>query len=484
MGCRKDGSCFPIEIGMSQMQIGERTFTIGCIRDISGRKAYTEALEHRTLHDELTGLPNRALFGDRMDLAIASASGSSEPRGVLLVDLDEFREVNETLGRDKADAVLTAVAERLRGTMRDSDTVARLGSDEFGILPSGATDVETAASIAWKIREAFENPFLVDGHVVDVQASIGIAFFPQHGRTTADLLRRAELAMQEAKQSGNGLAVFVSEPEDQSAHRLNLLSELRDCIPRDDLVLHFQPQVDLATRRTIGVEALVRWRHPTDGLLMPAEFMPEAERSELIEPLTSWVLDEALHQQRLWSDAGIDLTMAVNISARSLVRGSEPSRHRRAAHRDLGHRPRPAHPRAHGDRPDRRQRAGRPRPPARDGRAPGDRRLRHRPLVARLPAAAADRPAQDRSFVRHEPRLGPGRRRDRALDHRPRPQPRPGRVAEGVEDEAALDMLVDYGCDIAQGYYFSRPCPADELTAWLIESPFGAPVRSSRLDRR
>ena len=137
MGCRKDGSCFPMEMDISQMQIGERTFTIACIRDISGRKAYTDALEHRALHDDLTGLPNRTLFADRVDRAIAFADRADEPRAVLLVDLDKFGEINETLGREKGDALLQAVAGRLRGAMRDSDTVGRLGGDSFGILPAG-----------------------------------------------------------------------------------------------------------------------------------------------------------------------------------------------------------------------------------------------------------------------------------------------------------------------------------------------------------
>ena len=161
VGCRKDGSCFPMEMDMSQMQIGERTFTIGCIRDISGRKAYTEALEHRTLHDDLTGLPNRALFGDRMDRALADAERADEPRGVLLVDVDGFRMINETLGRDNGDVVLKTVAERLQTAVRNSDTVARMGGDEFGILASDETDVETAEAIAWKVRAAFEEPFLI-----------------------------------------------------------------------------------------------------------------------------------------------------------------------------------------------------------------------------------------------------------------------------------------------------------------------------------
>jgi diguanylate cyclase (GGDEF)-like protein/PAS domain S-box-containing protein len=475
VGRRKDGSLFPMEIDMSQMQIGDRTFTIGCIRDISGRKAYTEALEQRTLHDELTGLPNRALFGNRLDQAIASGDREDEPRGVLVVDLDEFREVNQALGHDKADAVLLAVAERLGAALRDVDTLARLGGDEFAILPAGPTDVEVAAAIAWKIRQAFEQPFVVGDAVVDVRASIGIAFFPQHGRTGADLLRRADLALHQAKRSGAGLAVFVAEPEDQTARRLTLLSDLRDGIPRGELVLHFQPKVDLATRRTTGVEALVRWQHPTDGLLMPAQFMHEAERSHLIEPLTRWVLDAALHQQRLWRDAGLVLTMAVNISARSLTRGSDfPDTVAELTETwatspgslileltenaiidadtpvvvGLLH--------AMGER-----------------LAIDDFGTGHSSLVylQRLPI---DELKVDRSFVLNLAST-PGDavivRSTIDLAHNLGLTV----VAEGVEDEGALELLIEYGCDGAQGYLFSRPCPAEEVTAWLRESPFGAP---------
>jgi diguanylate cyclase (GGDEF)-like protein/PAS domain S-box-containing protein len=478
IGCRKDGSCFPMEMDVSRMQIGDETFTIGCIRDISGRKAYTDALEHRTLHDDLTGLPNRTLFGDRVDRAIAYADRVGEPRGVLALDLDKFQEVNETIGREDGDVLLKAVADRLRGAMRDADTVARLDDDEFGILPSGASDVETAAVIAWKVREAFERPFLVGDRVVDVTASIGIAFFPQHGRTTADLLRRADLAMHEAKGTDSGIAVFVADPEDRTAGRLTLLSELRDCIPRGELVLHYQPKIDLlGARRTIGVEALVRWQHPTKGLLMPAQFMPEAERSELIGPLTTWVLETALHQQRVWSDAGLELTMAVNISPQSLTRGSDlPDIVARLTETwgiapgklilelteraiidadvpdvlDLLH--------AMGEH-----------------LAVDDFGTGHSSLVylQRLPI---DEVKVDRSFVTNLATASSDAvivRSTIDLAHNLGLTV----VAEGVEDEVALEMLIEYGCDSAQGYFFSRPCPAEELTVWLAESPFGAPVR-------
>jgi diguanylate cyclase (GGDEF)-like protein/PAS domain S-box-containing protein len=477
VGCRKDGSCFAMEMDVSLMQISDQTFTIGCVRDISGRKAYTDALEHRTLHDDLTGLPNRTLFGDRLDRAITSADRAGEQCAVLRIDLDEFRTVNETLGREQGDLLLQAVAQRLTRAMRDLDTVARLAGDEFGVLPFGETDVETAAVIAWRVRSAFEQPFVVSSHVVDMRASVGIAFFPQHGHTSAELLRRAALALRQAKQSGRGLAVVAAEPEDETARRLTLLSELRDCIPNGELVLHFQPKVHLADpQRTIGVEALVRWRHPTGGLLMPGQFMPEAVRSELIEPLTRWVLDEALRQQRLWSDAGFDLTMAVNISARSLGRGSDlpdtvarltdtwgiaPGRlileltENAVIDADVP------------DVLDLLHMMG-------EGLAIDDFGTGHSSLVylQRLPI---DQVKIDRSFVMNlasAPSDAVIVRSTIDLAHNLGLSV----VAEGVEDEAALDMLVEYGCDSAQGYFFSRPCPADELTQWLTDSPFGAAV--------
>ncbi len=482
VGCRKDGSSFPMEMDMSQMQIGRRTFTIGCIRDISGRKAYTDALEHRTLHDDLTDLPNRTLFGDRVDRAIASADRNDRMCGVLVVDLDHFQEVNETHGRDQGDALLQAVGKRLQNVVRDSDTVARMGSDEFGILPGGDADVPTVAAIGWKVSEAFQQPFCIDDDTpVDLQASIGVAFFPQHARGSADLLRRADLALREAKHAESKIAVFIAEPQDETGHRLTLLSELRAGIPRGELVLFFQPKVDLsATRQTVGVEALVRWRHPTDGLLMPDQFLPAAERSKLIEPLTRWVLDEALHQQRLWTDAGLDLTMAVNISAQSLGRGSDvPDVVAKLTE-------------SWGIAPGKLILEVTESAVIDAGAADALRRLHamgqklaiddfgtgHSSLVylQRLPI---DQIKIDRSFVEHLASV-PGDavivRSTIDLAHNLGLSV----VAEGVEDEAALDMLVEYGCDSAQGFFFNRPRAADEITEWLTESPFGVPLGAGR----
>lgn len=475
LGSRKDGSSFHMEVGLSQVQLGEGLVTIACLRDISGRRAQMAALESRTLHDDQTGLPNRALFEDRADQAIAYADRAAEPRAVLVVDMDGFGALNQSLGRATGDAVLKAAGERLLGAMRDSDTVARLGGDEFGILPAGATDVGAAAAIAWKVREALSAPLVAGGHSVDLTASIGMAFFPEHGRSTADLVRRAESALEAAKRSGKGIAVFATEPEDETARRLNLLDDLRQGIPRGELRVHYQPKVDLTEGpRTTGVEALVRWQHPTDGLLMPSDFIPEAELCELISPLTDWVLSEALRQQRAWLDAGVDLTMAVNISARSLARGSDlPDTVRRLIE-------------IHGT------------DPARlvlevtessiiDADAPDTLNRLHamglslsiddfgtgHSSLAYLQRLPIDQVKIDRSFVMtlaSVPSDGVIVQATIDLAHNLGLKV----VAEGVEDAVALGMLHDYGCDQAQGFYFRHPCPADDLTSWLAESQFGA----------
>ena len=475
VGCRKDGSCFPMAVDVSATRIGERTFTIACVRDISGRVAYAKALEDRLLHDELTGLANRAYFGDRVDQALAAAGREGESCAVILLDLDNFRDVNETLGSEVGDELLKAVAARLASVVRDSDVVARLRGDEFGVLPFEKTDIGSVEPMTSTLRKAFESAFLIGGRAIDVSATIGIAFFPQHGRTSADLLRRADLAMREAKRSGAGLSVFEDEQDDQTARHLTLLSELRRGIPRGELVLHFQPIIELgSTPRTVGTEALVRWLHPTRGLLMPASFMAEAERSDLLDPLTRWVLNEALRQLRQWSEMGFELNMAVNISARSLRQHSVLADTVAALTDSWGIAP----GRLTLELTER---------TLIDAGVPDvlevlhsmgeclsidDFGTGHSSLVylQRLPV---DQIKVDRSFVANLA-TAPGDavivRSTIDLAHNLGLTV----VAEGVEDKASLDILSDYGCDWAQGYYFRRPGAAEELTQWLTESPFGA----------
>ena len=234
------------------------------------------------------------------------------------MDLDGFKQVNDTFGHAQGDALLIEVGERLVASLREVDTIARLGGDEFAILPGHATDLAAAAEVAWKIQQTCAAGFSLDGEMVYVTASVGIAMFPEHGRTAEELLRRADVAMYIAKRTGSGHAVVDAAQEEVTAQQLALLVDLRQCIARDELVLHYQPKVDLETHEVSGVEALVRWRHPVRGLLMPGSFMPEVESTELIGPVTKWVLNEALRQQQVWREQGIDLTVAVNISARSL----------------------------------------------------------------------------------------------------------------------------------------------------------------------
>jgi diguanylate cyclase (GGDEF)-like protein/PAS domain S-box-containing protein len=479
-GRRKDGSCFPIEMETSQMQIGEQTFAIGCIRDISERKAYTEALGHQALHDALTGLPNRTLFADRINQAIASAGRAGEPRAVLVMDLDGFKQVNDTLGHDRGDTLLSEVASRLTAALRETDTVARLGGDEFGVLLDGASDLAAAATAAWKIQHACDQTFVIDDEIVRVSVSIGIALFPAHGKTTPDLLRRADLAMYDAKRSGDSHAVFDVAQEKQMARSLALLADLRECVTRDELVVYYQPQIDLATRRTTGVEALVRWRHPKQGLLHPASFLPQAERTALIAPLTRWVLNDALRQQRVWRGEGIDLTMAVNVSARTL----QPTGELPDTVAELTE--------IWGTSPDRLTleltESALIEPAAPDvltrlhsmgGKVSIDDFGTGYSSLAYLQNLPVDQIKVDRSFIVNLASV-PGDavivRSTIDLAHNLGMTV----VAEGVEDELTLDILVEYGCDSAQGYFFSRALAAEELTPWLTESPFGVPAEVHR----
>ena len=478
-GRRKDGSTFPVELDLSDVQLGERKVHIACLRDVSERQDYTETLKHRTLHDDLTDLPNRALFEDRAGHAIRLAVRANESLALMLMDLDGFKRVNDTYGHQCGDSLLRQVADRLRGCLRAADTVARLGGDEFGILPISGTDLAGAATIAWKIQQALELPILVDGHSIEVKASIGIALAPQHGANTDDLLRRADLAMYGAKREGRAYAVFAVEQEEAPALRLALLDELRQCIERDELVLHYQPKIDLTTRETVGVEALIRWNHPSGRLLMPGDFIPEVEGSELMIPITGWVINEALSQLRKWRDEGYDLTMAVNVGARCLDQGTGIFEQIEAMSKawDI-----PANKltfeltesalidTAGADLLARLEQMD-------ERLSIDDFGTGYSSLVylRRLPVVEVK---ADRSFVTTMASVGEDAvivqsiidlAHNLSLDV----------VAEGVEDEATMDLLVEYGCDTAQGYYFSRPVPADELAQWLETSSFGVPRRLS-----
>ncbi|HXO66388.1 MAG TPA: EAL domain-containing protein [Candidatus Dormibacteraeota bacterium] len=318
IGRRSDGTTFEMECLISDMQVGSRHLFVGTFRDISDRKAQIQAIAHLAMHDALTGLPNRTLFSDRLKKMLEECRRTGRSAGVLLIDLNRFKEVNDALGHQAGDILLQELAARLRGVLREADTVARLGGDEFAILPGGITDVESALDTARRVLAVFDKPVVLEGTVVEVNASIGVAMFPEHGMTPDELVRHADVAMYVAKRGRTGCALYSPDQDDHSPSRLGLMGELRRGIANGELRLRYQPQVELTTGRMVGVEALVRWEHPREGLLSPDSFIAAAEESGPIEQLTEWVLDEALRQQRAWVDSGLDIGVAVNLSARNL----------------------------------------------------------------------------------------------------------------------------------------------------------------------
>lgn len=296
-------------------------------RDVTERKRLEQQLQHEAFHDSLTGLPNRALFGDRVTHALARLSRSpTEALAVLFVDLDDFKVVNDSLGHAAGDELLTAVAERLRACLRRADTPARLGGDEFGILLEAAGH-DTAAEIADRILNALSQPFALAGRQLFVGASIGIATGsdrqagPGDGGTADELLRNADAAMYTAKSHGKGRYEFFEiEMHASAVRRLELRGRMEASLAAGDFELRYQPIVELATGEIVGVEALVRWRQPDGRLALPAEFIPLAEETGLIVPLGTWVLEESLRQAAEWRRTlpGQPLEMAVNVSSRQL----------------------------------------------------------------------------------------------------------------------------------------------------------------------
>jgi diguanylate cyclase (GGDEF)-like protein len=283
-----------------------------------GREAI--AKEHQALHDALTGLPNRLLFKDRIEQALQVGARDRTISAVMLIDLDHFKEINDTLGHHAGDRLLEDVAKRLSESLADGEsTVARLGGDEFGVLLPTLERPADAMSVAHMLLTRLREPFLVEGLTLEVDGSIGIACFPMHGTSVEQLNQRADIAMYAAKESGRGHVMFEPELDRFNPRRLALAGALRSAIAEGEIILYFQPKADLRTGRIVGVEALARWQHPELGLIGPTEFVPIAEQTGLIGPLTSHVLDEALRQVREWADAGLDLDVAVNLSARSFL---------------------------------------------------------------------------------------------------------------------------------------------------------------------
>ena len=296
-------------------------------RDIDDEKRLQEELTHQAFHDSLTGLANRALFKDRVQHALLRARRQRRPLAVLFLDLDRFKAINDSFGHASGDALLIAVSKRLSDGVRAEDTVARLGGDEFAVLVENLAGEAELNVVAERIKEAFRDPIVIDGRELAVAASIGIALSVSGEETADDLLRNADLAMYRAKASGGGARQYHPDMHAGMIERLELESDLRQALARDEFFVVYQPIVDLRSGRVAGAEALLRWRHPRRGLVSPAEFIPVAESSGMIVPIGEWVLRQACRDARRWDEipGGDRLSVSVNLSGRQLQTSELPS---------------------------------------------------------------------------------------------------------------------------------------------------------------
>jgi diguanylate cyclase (GGDEF)-like protein/PAS domain S-box-containing protein len=317
-GVKKDGATFDIEvIGRSCLYQG-RNARVTAFRDITEMKRAEETIKHLAYHDPLTDLPNRTLFEDRLTIALAQARRKKRMLAVMFLDLDHFKVVNDTVGHAEGDKLLRSVGERLTGLVREGDTVARVGGDEFALLSAEVAHVDDAAEIAERVLEGFRRSWVLRGHEFHVTTSVGIAVYPGDGDDAETLLRNADTAMYRAKERGrDNYQLYTPAMNARIAERLAVENDLRHGLERGEFVVYYQPQVNIDTGQIVGMEALVRWQHPEQGLVLPAEFIPVAEETGLIVPLGEWVLRTACAQNRTWQEAGFPpLRVAVNLSAR------------------------------------------------------------------------------------------------------------------------------------------------------------------------
>ncbi|UCC55930.1 MAG: EAL domain-containing protein [Gammaproteobacteria bacterium] len=317
---RKDGSRYPVEVNLHLSSHGNRQVFVAIILDITERYATQKQLNHMAHHDALTNLPNRVLFSDRLEHALQHHQRAGRQLALMFLDLDGFKKINDTLGHPAGDALLNQVAQRLLISARKGDTVARLGGDEFTMILEDLEKPGNVPEVARRILDSLARPFNVSGREVFLSASIGISMHPQDGDDVTALMKHADVAMFEAKKDGgNRYQFYLAEMTIAANKRLAMETDLRHALERDEFAVHFQPQVSLETNRIVGLEALLRWQHPQQGMVPPNVFIPIAEEAGLIEPIGEWVLRAACAQMRAWQDTtGLGIPVAVNLSGHQI----------------------------------------------------------------------------------------------------------------------------------------------------------------------
>jgi diguanylate cyclase (GGDEF)-like protein len=429
-----------------------------------------EKAVHDSLYDALTGLPNRTLLNDRFEQTLRNGRREGWTTGLLLLDLDRFKEVNDTLGHHYGDHLLTQIGARLAGELREVDTIARLGGDEFAVLLPAVEDLNGALEVARRLRSALTATFEIENIAIEIEASFGVVISGEHGDDAVTLLKRADMAMYGAKQQGQGVQAYQPDSDQDSSKRLPLLGELRRGIERNELFMHYQPKVSLISGKVTGAEALVRWQHPERGLVRPDEFIPFAEHTGLIGSLTRYVLNLSLAQVKVWADAGHRILVAVNISARNLLDDTLVSHITKL----LAHHSLPAQmlelevtesaimldPQRAFSILSQFHTLG--------IRISIDDFGAGYTSLAQLKNLPIDELKIDKSFVltmQSDPKNALIVKSVIELGHNLGMSV----VAEGVETADALSALTRYQCDIAQGYHLFRPQSAEEFLRWFCE---------------
>ncbi len=461
-------------LGVVRDAADQITHYVGVATDITALKVAEQRIEHLAYYDALTDLPNRALLAQRAELALALAARHRTELALLFFDLDRFKEINDALGHVQGDALLAQVALRFQAIIRAEDTLCRLGGDEFVLLLPDVGQ-EGVLRVTSKLRTAFREPFVIAGHPLPVTGSVGIALYPHDGADFAELLKNADAALHRAKQEGRNTWVFYAPAMNVTAfERLMLEGELRQAIENGQLRAYYQPKVRLSDGALIGAEALVRWQHPTHGLIPPGQFIPVAEASDLIVALGDWMLAEVCRQLAVWREAGLaPLTVAVNLAARHFREPQlAPQIHDLLTVHSLS----PHILELELTESTLLETGGRTLETLRAlerlgvGLALDDFGTGYSSLgyLKRLPLTALK---IDQSFVRDLATDADDRTLAAtivALGHSLGLQV----VAEGVETEDQRGILCEQGCDLAQGYLFSRPLPAAAFAAgWAQAAP-------------